>query len=858
MWRATLKGIAGRKVRLALTALAVVLGVAFVSGTYVLTDTLNRSFHGVFGQTLAGVDLVVRRAQPFGGGGTADRQRFPEATVAQTRGVPGVADAQGFVEGYAQFVDRAGHAIQITGAPTIGIAWAQSGSHGPLGLVADGDRGSRVPTAPGDVAMDVGTARRNAFHVGDHVDVLLQGPKQRFRIVGLFAVGSRRDLGPVTFAAFDLRTAQRVFGAVGQLDAINVTVTHGTSRNAVRDRIAAALGPEYTVDSAAQVAQDRGQLVLNFLDLLTQLLLGFAAIGMVVAAFIIFNTFTILVTQRTRELGLLRAMGASGTQVVASVVAEATVLGVGGAAVGIGVGYGLAGLLLSLADQFGLEVPSEPLVLEPRTLLAAAAVGIGVTLAASLWPAIRAARTPPVAATADLPARPPRPLRVRALLGIVVAGAGVPALIIGFDRTKYPSDVLREIWWVALGAVLVLVGTLLLLAALATPLAALLGRALRSAGVAGHLARGNAMRNPRRTAATASALVIGLALVGLVAIFGDSAKASVRRAVSDGIRADVVLKAQQFAMFSPEVAQRVAQLPPVAGVTAFRFGNVRVPVGGNQETVAGAAPSHLAQVLDLRLRAGSIGAMGNDGVLVAQDSSRQYGLHVGSQVDVQFPQGIEILRVAGIYDQRDFTGGFPVGFIVALPAYEQGFGSKVLDTLVYVRARPGQATAAIALVRRTLASGFPNINVFTRRQYQADQEQLVNRFLAVAVALLMLSEIIAVLGIVNTLALSVFERTHELGLLRVVGMSRRQLRRMIRAESVIVATIGGVVGTALGLFWGWVFTRALRPQGVTVLSFPVIQLVVLIALAVAAGVVAALPPAWRAARLDALDAIATE
>jgi putative ABC transport system permease protein len=250
--------------------------------------------------------------------------------------------------------------------------------------------------------------------------------------------------------------------------------------------------------------------------------------------------------------------------------------------------------------------------------------------------------------------------------------------------------------------------------------------------------------------------------------------------------------------------------------------------------------------------------MGNDGVLVAQDSSRQYGLHVGDQVEVQFPQGIEVLRVAGIYDQRDFTGGFPVGFIVALPAYEQGFGTKVLDTLVYVRARPGQTGAATAAVRRSLATGFPNVNVFTRQQYQADQEHAINRFLAVAVALLMLSEIIAVLGIVNALALSVFERTHELGLLRVVGMSRRQLRRMIRGESVIVATIGGLVGTALGLFWGWIFTTALRPQGVTVLSVPVVQLVVLIALSVVAGVVAALTPAWRAARLDVLEAIAAE
>jgi putative ABC transport system permease protein len=858
MWNATVKGIVGRRVRLALTTLAVVLGVAFVSGTFTLTDTLNHSFQGVFSQTLAGVDLVVRRTVPFGGGGTPDRQRFPATEVAPARAVPGVSAANGFVDGYAQFVDRAGHAIQNTGAPTIGIAWAQTGSHGPLRLVSDGPRRSRAPSRAGEVAMDVGTAHRHGFRVGDHVDVLLQGPKQRFVIVGLFGVGDRRDLGAVTFAAFDLGTAQQVFAAPGQLDAINVTAAPNAGLDALRTRLQVALGPGFEVSPAAQVARDRGQVVLNFLDLLTRLLLGFAAIGMVVAAFIIFNTFTILVTQRTRELGLLRAMGASGTQVVISVLAEAAAIGLAGAAAGLGAGYGLAALLLSLASRFGLEVPSQPVTLEGRTLIAALLVGVGATVVSSLWPALRAARTPPIAATTEVGPTRARPLRRRVLLGATALAASVPLLLIGLDRTQYQSDVLREIGWVALGALLVLVGVLLVLAAAVRPLVATLARPLRAPRIPGVLARANAARNPRRTAATASALVIGLALVGLVATFGDSAKTSVRRAVAQGIRADVVLKAQQFATFSPEVGQRVARLSAVAAVTAFRFGYARVPVGGNAEAVAGADPEHLAQVVNLRLRHGGIGAMGDDGVLVAADSSRQYGLAVGDRVDMQFQQGTASLRVAGVYDQRDFTGGFPVGFVVTQRAFEQGFGTKVLDTLVYVRAKPGEAGVAAATVRRTLASSFPNINVFTRHQYQADQERAINRFLAVTVALLMLSEIIAVLGIVNTLALSVFERTHELGLLRVVGMSRRQLRRMIREESVIVATIGGLVGTGLGLFWGWIFAFALRPQGVTVISFPVVQLVVFVAISMLAGVVAALTPAWRAAHLDALEAIAAE
>jgi putative ABC transport system permease protein len=859
MWKATFKGILGRRVRLALTALAVVLGVSFVTGTYVLTDTLHASFQGVFQQTLAGVDLVVRPAAAFGGGGAADQARFPDSTTALVRPVAGVAEATGFVTGYAQFVSRSGHAIQTTGAPTLGVAWAQPGSHGPLRLIADGRRASRPPERAGEVAMDDGTARRYGFHIGDSVRVLLQGPQQRFRIVGFFGVGDRNDLGAITFAAFDLHTAQQVFDAPGQLDAINVTARPGTNLATLRTRLEAALGLNYAVDTPNQVAAQRGEVVLTFLDLLTQLLLGFALIGMVVAAFIISNTFTILVTQRTRELGLLRALGASRRQVIGSVVAEAAAIGVAASAVGLGVGYALAGLLLSLASRLGFAIPTQTLVFQERTVLAALGIGVLVTVAASLWPAIRAARVPPIVATTGVFTPRPRPLARRVVAGTALVAVGVPVLLVGLHRTRYQADVLHEIGWVALGAVLIALGLLVLLAVVAGPLAGLLGQPLRRAGMPGRLARANAMRNPRRTAATASALVIGLALVGLVAIFGASAKTSVRQAVDGGIRADLVLKTQQFGGFSSVVAQRVAQLPGVEGVTAFRFGNVRVPVGGNQETVAGATPAHLAQVVDLGLRRGSVGALDQDGVLITEDASHEYGLAVGDHVDMQFPQaGVETLRVAGIYTRNDFTGGFPVGFIVAEPAYEEGFGTASQDSLVYVRAKPGDAVAVETAVRAALATSFPNVSVLTRAQFRGSQQDAINRFLAVTVALLMLSEIIAVLGIVNTLALSVFERTRELGLLRVVGMSRRQLRRMIRGESVIVALLGGLVGTGLGLLWGWVFTLALRSEGVTALTIPALQLLAFVALSMVAGVVAALAPAWRAARLDVLEAIATE
>jgi putative ABC transport system permease protein len=363
------------------------------------------------------------------------------------------------------------------------------------------------------------------------------------------------------------------------------------------------------------------------------------------------------------------------------------------------------------------------------------------------------------------------------------------------------------------------------------------------------------MRNPRRTAATASALVIGLGLVGLVAIFGDSAKASVRRAVDRGIRADYVLKAKQFAGFSQQVADRLEGQPGLAAVAAFRFGNVRII--NNEETVVGVDATQLSAVTDLRIRRGSIAAMGDDGVLVSVDSAREYGVGPGDQLQIQFPRGFRVAEVAGIYAQEDFTGGFPVSFVVADPAYDAGFGQDEQDSLIYVKAA-GDVDAAGRTIRRALGDDFPNIDVLTRKQYRDDQEQAIDRFLAVTVALLLLSEIIAVLGIINTLALSVYERLHELGLLRAVGMSRRQIRRMIRGESVIIALIGGLLGTGIGLLWGWAFTTALRSQGVTELSIPAVQVSAFVVLSMIAGVGAALAPAWRASRLDVLGAIATE
>jgi putative ABC transport system permease protein len=363
------------------------------------------------------------------------------------------------------------------------------------------------------------------------------------------------------------------------------------------------------------------------------------------------------------------------------------------------------------------------------------------------------------------------------------------------------------------------------------------------------------MRNPRRTAATASALVIGLALVGLVSIFGASAKASMRAAIDAGIRADFIVKAQQFSGFSPQVAARLDPLPELGSVAAFRFGNVRVNLA--EEVVAGVRARSLGPVVDLDLRSGSTAAMAGDGVLLHVDAASEYGVDLGDSITIQFPLGFQSLRVAGTYEQNDFLGLFLVDFIVAARAYEEGFGIDEQDALIYVEAA-GDRRAARAAMEGALGNDFPNIEVLSRREYRADQERQIDRFLAVTIALLLLSELIAVLGIVNTLALSVYERTHELGVLRAVGMSRRQVRRMVRGESLLIALIGGLVGTGIGVLWGWAFTRALETQGISHLRIPGGELAAFIVLSMVAGVVAALAPAWRASRLDVLRAVTTE
>jgi putative ABC transport system permease protein len=851
MWTATLKGILARKLRLALTTLAVLLGVAFVTGTFVLTDTMERSFDLIFRRTVTDVDLVVRARDPYTGGGS-QRTRIPDSALSTVRGVDGVATADGTTFGYAQFVDRDGNSIQNGLAPTIGLSWPESGA-GPLELADDGE--SRPPRGEREVLVDEGTARENGLEVGDRVRVLLQGPAERFTIVGLFRLKDQADLGGVTAAAFDLPTSERVLASPGVLDAIYVTTDPGAASADASRRIATSLGPNYEIVSAAAIAEERAEPVRQGVSNLRFALVGFAAIGVVVGSFIIFNTFAILTTQRTRELGLLRALGASRSQVLGSVVTEAAIIGAVAAGVGLAAGIGLARVLLRVVGftSIGLGAPDADPVVETRTIIVALLVGVVVTVGSAIIPAVRASRTPPVAAINELPTVASAPLRRRAAVGLLITAAGVGALVLGFGIDA--TELALRVQVVALGSLLAFFGVVMLVAAFARPLSRAIGWVLSRGSATGRLAQGNAMRNPRRTAATSAALVVGLSLVCLVAIVSASVKASIREGVQKGVRADYVLSAQGLTAFSPQVSTRVASLPAVQATTGMRLGRVRID--NRQQLLVAVDPAALDQVLNLDIREGGVEGLAMGGMLISADEADHYGVGAGDRLLVVYPlSGPVEVPIAGVYARKQFTGGYPVPLgVVSIASEEQNFGGVQQDSLVYAKARPRESAAARRQIEDAVGGDFPNVEIDSRAEFQDMQEGTVDQFVAGLVALLVLSEIIAVLGIINTLLLSVYERTRELGLLRVVGMLQIQVRRMVRGESIIIAVIGCIFGLGLGIFWGWAFTRVLREQGLDQFDVPPLQVAGFLVFSVIAGIVAAWLPAWRASRLDVLEAI---
>jgi len=842
MRRITLRGLMARKLRLALTGLAIVLGVTFVTGTLVLGDTLNRTFDNVVGTAYQHVSFQIRGKDAFNdnpatANSTADRKPVTQSLVASVSRVPGVSDAFGSVSGYAQFMTRSGNAIGKGGGSTLGFGFDPNHQLSPYRLVA-----GHAPTTADDVVMDKATATKYHFALGDRVLVNLPNRPETFTISGLVTFGSDDNLAGVTLAGFDSTTAQALFNSRGHYDTISVLAAHGANTVKLQRALAAILPAGVEVVSGQTVASELSSAINNELSFISTALLIFAFIALLVGGFTIFNTFSITVGQRTRELALLRVVGASRRQLFRSVLAEAAVTGLTASLIGLGLGVAAALGLRALLKAFGIVLPSAPLVFEARTAVVAIAVGVGVTLLSAIVPASRAVRIAPVAALVEHREEQGSAVRRRTVVrGTIFGVGGIVLVLVGMSRAS--------IGLVGIGALAILIATGLLSPLLAGPLSGVLGRPLVGMlGVPGRLGRENSTRNPRRTAQTAAALMVGLSLVSTIAVLGASLSASAKTSVDSAVSADYIVTGQGG--FSKSVVPAVSRLPGVRTTTVVYRGQFEV--GRSLSTLTAATPADLASTVRLHMTAGSgAPAMAAGELLVDTTTATKDHVHVGSTVPVTFAQtGSATMTVGGIFKSNPLLGSYVTGDDFFLSHFDDP-----LPVAVLLSTAPGHGLNSAlnaALVP------YANVGVKTRAQFEASQQASVNQLLGLVYVLLALAILIALIGMVNTLVLSVFERTREIGLLRAVGMKRRQVRAMIRSEAVIVGLLGGVLGIVRGTALGAALAYALRNNGVTTVSVPVASLIAFVVLSAALGLAAATWPARRAASLDVLAAIAAE
>ena len=853
MWRATFKALVAKKLRLLLTALSVVLGVGFVAGTYVLTDTMNAAFEELFDQTAGAADVVARSSTAFdasltegsGGGGSEERQPFPEAVLDDVAALPDVDVATGDVQGYAQMVDpRTDEVIGGVGPPTIGTNWSELADQ-----ILEIREGS-PPTGPDEVVVDAATAGNAELSVGDRIRILFQGPPREFTVSGIAGFGEADNLGGATLAVFDLETAQEVLDKEGVYDLINVVGRDGVAASELRASVEAVLPDGMEAVTSTTVADEAADTLQEGLGFFRTALLVFAMIALFVGSFIIFNTFSIIVAQRTRELALLRALGASRRQVIVSVVVEAFVIGLIASVVGIVVGIGIAIGLQGLLGLFNIDLPSTSIQLLPRTIVVSLVLGALVTVAASILPARRAGTVAPIQALREAEDTPPTRALIgrRLVLAVLVTGVGVAAILYGLFGAESNGATM-----VGLGAAVTFIGVAMLSPLAARPVAGGLGAPLRRLSVQGRLGRENAMRSPKRTASTATALMIGLGLVSMVAILAASLKASFDAALTETLKADYTLSTSSFTAFSPDVGERVAALPEVGVASAFRQHGFRV--GDATSFLTAVDPATVEDVATMEVSEGSISSLGEeDTVLVHREVAEERGWSLGDEVPARFASSGDLpLTIVGIYDENRLVGDY----VVSLDTYE-GVFTEQLDAFVLVTGAEGVPLPEVADSITAEVSEFANVQVQDQAAFREQQAGFIDQLLALVTALLLMAIVIALFGIVNTLGLSIYERTRELGLLRAVGMSRRQVKRMIRWESVIIAVFGAVLGIVIGVLFGWALQQALRNDGVTEFVLPIGQLVVYLVLAGLAGVLAAIWPARRAAKLDVLEAISYE
>ncbi len=845
MIRVALRGLAARRLRLALTVLAVALGITLIAGTYVFTDTINASFDRIFSESYRTTDAVVTPRKTVTND-DEDPPPMPASVLDAVRRAPGAAQAEGgiFSQG-GTVIGHDGKPIGHGGAPQ----FIASLHHVPRFEVFSVARG-RAPRSADEVAFDKATADREGFRLGERIPIGGVTPKKPYRLVGILKIAGVDSFGGASVAVLDLAEAQRVAGERGRFDEVDVAGRSGVSPTELKRQLRSVVGRRVTVRTGQEQAASQSRDIRDNLGFLRTALLAFAGISLFVGAFIIFNTFSITVAQRTREFALLRTLGASRRQVLRSVLLEGFVLGALGSAAGLGLGILLASGLKALFRAIGLDLPSNGTVIATRTVVVSLLVGTLVTLLSSLAPALRATRVPPVAALREGAVLPPgRGRRFATPLAIALTALGLALMLVGLFGSA-PSG--TALGLTGAGAAVIFVGVALLSPRLVVPIASVLGLPLeRAFGVTGRLARENSIRQPGRTAATAAALMVGVALVAFASIFAASARTTIRDAVHRGSKAQAILQnSQGFGSFSPDAARAVAGVGGVAEVSAVRFGTGRI--AGKDTGVTGIDPRTFSRLYRID-GAGALDRLGPGEVAVAKGYADKHHTKVGDTLRVATPaQRTVTLRVVGIVDDK---GHLTRDLTITSTAMEHDF-SATRDGFVLIAFAPGSHAKAVqAAISRMLKRAFPQVEVLTNDEFIANQANQIDQLLYLIYALLALAVIVSLFGIVNTLVLSISERTRELGMLRAIGTSRRQVRRMVRYEAVITSLIGGILGAVLGVVLAVLVSRVVEDFSLTV---PIAAIVVLLVLAGLAGVGAAVLPARRAARLNVLDALAYE
>ncbi|HET9213486.1 MAG TPA: FtsX-like permease family protein [Gaiellaceae bacterium] len=851
MMRVALKGMLGRKLRATLTGFAIVLGVAMVSGSFILTDTIDKSLGTIFDESYAASDVVVSSRDALSEDAESGSAPFPDSVLADVAALPEVEAASGSIEDEATLIDAKGEAIGAGMGLAMSVDPPADEQFNPLRLVE-----GAWPEGSGEIAVDKATADEQGLAVGDSIGAATDGPVETYSIAGIVRYGSVESLGGATIAAFDLATAQQLFDKQDQLDLVRVAAAEGVNSEQLAVEIRPLLPETAQVRTAEAQADTDSEDTQAGVNVFRYFLLGFGGIALFVGSFVIANTLSITVAQRVRELATLRTLGASRRQVLWSVVLEAFVVGAIASVVGLFVGLGIAVALNALLEATGIDLPQTGIVFSTRTIVVSLLVGTLIALLASLRPALRATRVPPIAAVREGAVLPPSRL---ARYGLVTSLAlvAVSVALLAYGVLADGVGTRTRLLAIGVGVLLLFIGVTLVAPRLVRPLAAGLGApAARFGGSAGRLARDNSTRNPARTASTAAALMIGIALVTFVSLLAQGLKSSFSDAVDELFVADYSLTAEgDFGSVSDATVAAARETPGVTAVSAIRTGEGRA--FGSTVGVNG-VDENLSAIIDMSWAEGSADVpaqLGREGAFVKDDYADEHGLRVGSPIELKTPTGDVLdLTVHGIFAEP--KGGSPFGEVAISTATFDGAYAEKENEWAFLNMEGGVTDENTATLSEAVAP-FPDARVETREEFKSSRIGELSTFVNLLYALLGLSVLVSLFGIVNTLVLSVFERTRELGMLRAIGMTRRQVRRMIRQESVITALIGATLGIVIGVFLAFLVTQALSDEGI-VFAIPVGSLVVFVLVAIAAGMLAAIFPARRASKLNVLEALQYE